>query len=223
MVGRAGAERRRDAADPCARAARSWRTVWRKQHTNMHITGCANAHPRIWAGARPRICSLPPRPWTCSSPAVRALGLRSPPGSSSESSSAGDAQLGGHCRGRPTRGDCGGRGAPGPGRGAWPALPIGIVGAGLAATVARDVAAGAVRQGGISSPAGRSRRPAESRCSSSSLRSSSPHSSLIAPPASLVVLVALGWLWLSRRRREATNMRAFASSGRRKATVGPFT
>jgi hypothetical protein len=27
--------------------------------------------------------------------------------------------------------------------------------------------------------------------------------SLIAPPASLVVLVALGWLWLSRRRREA--------------------
>src|SRR5918995_4924579 len=29
----------------------------------------------------------------------------------------------------------------------WPALPIGIVGAGLAATVARDVATGAVRRG----------------------------------------------------------------------------
>ena len=46
--------------------------------------------------------------------------------------------------------------------------------------------------------------------------------SLIAPPASLVVLVALGWLWLAPPAR-GQNMRAFASSGSAKGNRGSFT
>ena len=103
--------------------------------------------------------------------------------------------------------------------------PLGVIAAG-AALQGQDEAPGRLCRSGSSAPAspppwpamwrpgrcggrdqltgaGRSRRPAESRCSSSSLRRRRRIASLIAPPASLVVLVALGWLWLSRRRREA--------------------
>jgi hypothetical protein len=85
----------------------------------------------------------------------------------------------------------------------WPALPIGIVGAGLAATVARDVAAGAVRRERDQLTGAEVQAPSGVTLFVVVLAVVVAALSLLAPPASLVVLVALGWLWLSRRRREA--------------------
>ena len=85
----------------------------------------------------------------------------------------------------------------------WPALPIGIVGAGIAAIVSSDVASGAARR---------------ERDSVADVATQAPTGvtvimvvcavivgalSLVLPPVSLVALAALCWLWLSRRRREA--------------------
>lgn len=85
----------------------------------------------------------------------------------------------------------------------WPALPIGLVGAGLAATVARDVAAGAVRRERDQLTGAELQGPSGVTIVVVVFAVIVAALSLIAPPASLVVLVALGWLWLSRRRREA--------------------
>lgn len=84
----------------------------------------------------------------------------------------------------------------------WPALPIGLIAAGLAAVVARDVAAGAVRrERGEAERVGAQASPgviAIFVLAAVALAALS----LVLPPASLVVLVALAWLWLARRRRE---------------------
>ena len=87
----------------------------------------------------------------------------------------------------------------------WPALPIGVVGAGLAAVVSRDVVSGAARR-------------EQDQLSSAEMQPPSALTgivvvaavvvaalSLIKPisPFSLVVLAALAWLWISRRRQAA--------------------
>jgi hypothetical protein len=84
----------------------------------------------------------------------------------------------------------------------WPALPIGVVGAGLAAVVSRDVVSGAARR--------------ERDQYSAELQPPSALTGIVVvaavvlaalslveaiSPISLVVLAALAWLWLSRRRR----------------------
>ena len=91
----------------------------------------------------------------------------------------------------------------------WPALPVGLLGAGLAASVSRQVAAGAARR----EQAASGRDPT----GAGELTVQAPPAvmawvvlgallvaviSLFLPPASLVALAALGWLALSRRRRE---------------------
>lgn len=83
----------------------------------------------------------------------------------------------------------------------WPALPVGLLGAGLAATVSRDVAAGAARRqrgsadAGAQAPTGVTAIVVVSAVVVAAL-------SLVVPPFSLVALLALAWLSLSRRRRE---------------------
>jgi hypothetical protein len=82
----------------------------------------------------------------------------------------------------------------------WPAFIVGLLGAGLAAVVARDVAAGAGRRarGGTeieaSAPLGVTALVVLAAVVVAAL-------SLVAPPFSLVALVALAWIWLIRRRR----------------------
>ncbi len=83
----------------------------------------------------------------------------------------------------------------------WPALPVGVIGAGLAAVVARDVASGAARR-------------QQDRITGADLQASGGVTaivvlgavivaavSLVLKPFSLLVLVALLWLWISRRRQ----------------------
>ena len=83
----------------------------------------------------------------------------------------------------------------------WPALPVGVIGAGLAAVVARDVASGAARR-------------QQDQITGADLQASGGVTaivvlaavivaavSLVLKPFSLLVLVALLWVWISRRRR----------------------
>lgn len=84
----------------------------------------------------------------------------------------------------------------------WPALPVGLLGAGLAAIVIRDVAVGAARrqrgspgEAAAQAPAGVTAIVVVSAVVVAAV-------SLVAPPFSLVVLLALAWLALARRRRE---------------------
>jgi hypothetical protein len=84
----------------------------------------------------------------------------------------------------------------------WPALPVGVIGAGLAAIVARDVAAGAARrqQDGLA-PDPRA-QPASGVTAIVVLAAVVVAGvSLVLKPFSLLVLVALLWLWVSRRRQ----------------------
>jgi hypothetical protein len=84
----------------------------------------------------------------------------------------------------------------------WPALFVGVIGAGLAAVVTRDVVSGAVRrqQGGV---------PAQPRAQSPGGLTAIvvlaavvvAGVSLVLKPISLLVLVALLGLWISRRRQ----------------------
>jgi hypothetical protein len=83
----------------------------------------------------------------------------------------------------------------------WPALPVGIIGAGLAAVVTRDVAAGAIRRetdqltgAEVQAPSGITVIVVVAAVVIAGL-------SLVFEPISLVVLVALAWLWFSRRQR----------------------
>ena len=82
----------------------------------------------------------------------------------------------------------------------WPAFIVGLLGAGLAAVVSRDVAAGAGRRArggteiGASAPLGVTALVVLAAVVVAAL-------SLVAPPFSLVALVALAWIWLMRRRR----------------------
>jgi hypothetical protein len=83
----------------------------------------------------------------------------------------------------------------------WPALPVGLLGAGIAAMVSREVAAGAARRergaadAAAPAPAGVTAIVVAAAVVVAAV-------SLFAPPFSLVALLALAWLSLSRRRRE---------------------
>jgi hypothetical protein len=82
----------------------------------------------------------------------------------------------------------------------WPAFPVGIVGAGLAAVVARDVAAGAARRQGDRPDA--PYQPVTGITAIFVLAAVVIAGvSLVLEPFSLVVLLALIWLWASRRRQ----------------------
>ena len=90
----------------------------------------------------------------------------------------------------------------GAGEALWPALPVGVVGAGLAAVVARDVASGAARrqQGGL---AVQPDAQASSGVTAIVVLAAVVVAgiSLVLKPFSLLALAALLWLWASRRRR----------------------
>ena len=84
----------------------------------------------------------------------------------------------------------------------WPALPVGVLGAGLAAIVTRDVVSGAARrqQGGLA--AGPEAQAAGGVTAIIVLAAVVVAGvSLVLKPFSLLVLVALIWLWISRRRQ----------------------
>ena len=88
----------------------------------------------------------------------------------------------------------------------WPALPIGLLGAALAAVVSRDVTSGAARRaqgsgppvragGGQGTPTGVTAIVVLAAVVLAAL-------SLLVPPVSLAAAAALAWIWLNRRRRE---------------------
>lgn len=83
----------------------------------------------------------------------------------------------------------------------WPAFPVGVFGAGFAAVVTRDVAAGATRrqQQGLGSA------PPEAAGGVTVIVVVAAiviaAISLVLKPFSLLVLAALIWLWASRRRQ----------------------
>ena len=83
----------------------------------------------------------------------------------------------------------------------WPALPVGVIGAGLAAVVGRDVASGAIRRqrDRVSGADGQS--PSGVTVIVVAAAVVVAGISLVFEPFSLVVLVALSWVWVSRRRR----------------------
>jgi hypothetical protein len=82
----------------------------------------------------------------------------------------------------------------------WPALPVGVIGAGLAAMVTRDVAAGAARrqQGGLGAESQAAGGVTAIVVVAAVLVAGI---SLVLKPFSLLVLVALIWLWIARRRQ----------------------
>jgi hypothetical protein len=82
----------------------------------------------------------------------------------------------------------------------WPALPVGVIGAGFAAMVTRDVAAGAARrqQGGLGTEPQAAGGVTLIVVLAAVVIAGV---SLVLKPFSLLVLVALLWLWISRRRR----------------------
>jgi hypothetical protein len=82
----------------------------------------------------------------------------------------------------------------------WPALPTGIIGAGVAAVVARDVAAGASRrqQGGLGAQPQAAGGVTVIVVLAAVVVAAL---SLVIEPVSLVVLLALVLLWGSRRRQ----------------------
>src|SRR3954452_16328048 len=89
----------------------------------------------------------------------------------------------------------------GAGEAVWPALPVGVIGAGLAAIVTRDVASGAIRRqrdqvsgAAVQAPSGVTVIVVVAAVVAAGV-------SLVLEPFSLVVLLALTWLWLSRRRQ----------------------
>ena len=82
----------------------------------------------------------------------------------------------------------------------WPALPIGVAAGGVAAVVARDVAAGAARRAGGQGQAGS--QPAAGVTAIVGLAAILlAVLSLFVPPVAPAALVALIWLQLNRRRR----------------------
>jgi hypothetical protein len=83
----------------------------------------------------------------------------------------------------------------------WPALPVGVLGAGLAAVVSRDVAAGAVRRQGDQGTEANVQAPSGVTAIVVLAAVVIAGVSLVLEPVSLVVLVALTFLWISRRRQ----------------------
>jgi hypothetical protein len=83
----------------------------------------------------------------------------------------------------------------------WPAFPIGILGAGLAALVMRDIASGAARRQAGESELAASAPPGVVAIVVAAAAVLAV-ASLFVPPVALVAAVALIWLWLNRRRRD---------------------
>ncbi len=83
----------------------------------------------------------------------------------------------------------------------WPALPVGVIGAGLAGVVSHDVAAGAGRR--QQDRLGGAEAQASSGVTAIVVLAAVVIAaiSLVLKPFSLLVLIALCWLWFSRRRR----------------------
>lgn len=90
----------------------------------------------------------------------------------------------------------------GAGEAVWPALPLGVAGSALAATVSRDVAAGATRRQGDGIDAVTAQPPSGVTALIVLAGAVVALLSLFVPPFSLVVSAGLGWLAISRRRRE---------------------
>ncbi len=83
----------------------------------------------------------------------------------------------------------------------WPALPVGILGAGLAAVVTRDVAAGAIRRQQDRVTGAQAQAPSGVTVIVVLAAVVVAGISLVVEPFSLLALLALTWLWVSRRRR----------------------
>ncbi len=83
----------------------------------------------------------------------------------------------------------------------WPALPIGVIGAGLAAVVSRDVAAGAIRRQRGPRTGADAQAPSGVTAIVVAAAVLVAVVSLFVEPFSVLALVALSWLWVSRRRR----------------------
>ena len=84
----------------------------------------------------------------------------------------------------------------------WPALPVGVLGAGLAAVISHDLTAGAARREGEGLEVGNAQASPGVMAIAVAVAAVFAAASLFAPPASLVALFGLVWVWLSRRRRE---------------------
>lgn len=84
----------------------------------------------------------------------------------------------------------------------WPALPVGIGAAGLAAMISHDLTSGAARRESASLDAADAQTPPGVMAIVVLVAVVVAAASLFAPPSSVVVLFGLVWLWLSRRRRE---------------------
>jgi hypothetical protein len=85
----------------------------------------------------------------------------------------------------------------------WPALPVGLLGAGLAALVSRDVATGAARRERDTLTGAEVQAPSGITVIVVLFAVVLAGLSLFIEPISLVALAALCWLWLTRRRQEA--------------------
>ena len=83
----------------------------------------------------------------------------------------------------------------------WPALPVGVIGAGLAGAVSRDVASGAARRERDRTTGVEVQAPSGVTVIFVLAAVVVAGVSLVAPPFSLVVFFGLAWLWVSRRRR----------------------
>ncbi|HEY6771058.1 MAG TPA: hypothetical protein VI035_01265 [Solirubrobacterales bacterium] len=83
----------------------------------------------------------------------------------------------------------------------WPAVPVGILGAGLAAIVTRDVAAGAIRRQRDGVTGAEVQAPSGITVIVVLAAIVVAGVSLVLEPFSLLVLLALVWLWASRRRQ----------------------
>lgn len=81
------------------------------------------------------------------------------------------------------------------------ALPVGLIGAGLAAAVSRDVAAGAARREQATVESVAAQPPAALIAIVVVAAMMVAGLSVVASPLSLLALAGLTWLWLSRRRR----------------------
>jgi hypothetical protein len=84
----------------------------------------------------------------------------------------------------------------------WPAIPVGLAGAALAAIVSRDVAAGATRRATGAGEDITAQPPSGVVALIVLAGVIVAILSLFVPPFSLIAAVALAWLAISRRRRE---------------------
>jgi hypothetical protein len=83
----------------------------------------------------------------------------------------------------------------------WPALPVGLIGSGLAAAVTRDVAAGAIRRQRDQVTGAEVQAPSGVTVIVVLVAVAVAVISLVLEPVSLAVLLALVWLGVSRRQR----------------------